>query len=227
MRWRDTRALTWLDTTNTSVLAPATTTSKCVGATRSSGERGRSLETPAFPDCDHHAQRRLHRVVALAGSASVGGPTCSRASMLLFRDIAAPKADAIAQIPELLATGDPAVVRDVGAFLARGEVSLRYGNASVDAGTAAIAWELAACDLGYPCGPFSRMMLWQCAFKGYCDAYRYDEAVARDEDPQRMALAQRLRGGLVSALRRQDWNWLGLGAGAGGGADSGGGKKAG
>ena len=98
---------------------------------------------------------------------------------------------------------------------------MRYGNVSVDAGTAAIAWELAACDLGYPCGPFSRMMLWQCAFKGYCDAYRYDEAVARDEDPQRMALAQRLRGGLVSALRRQDWNWLGLGEDAVVAADSG------
>ena len=49
-----------------------------------------------------------------------------------------------------------------------------------------------------------------------------DEAVARDEDPQRMALAQRLRGGLVSALRRQDWNWLGFGADAVIVADSGG-----
>src|SRR5262249_39256134 len=130
--------------------------------------------------------------------------------MLLFRDIAAPKSDAIAEIPDLLATGDPAVVRDVGAFLARGEVSLRYGSRVVDASTAAIAWELAACDLGYPCGPMSRLVLAQCAFKGYCDTYRYDEGVARDENPERMARAQQLRGDLVYALRRQDWRWLGL-----------------
>src|SRR5258706_749302 len=146
------------------------------------------------------------QILVLLQEAARQGEPHARARMLLFRDIAAPKADAIAQIPELLATGDPAVVRDVGAFLARGEVSVRYGNVSVDAGTAAIAWELAACDLGYPCGPFSRMMLWQCAFKGYCDADRYDEAVARDEDPQRMALAQRLCGRQVSTVPRQDSN---------------------
>ena len=152
------------------------------------------------------------QILVLLQEAARQGEPHARARMLLFRDIAAPKSDAIAQIPELLATGDPVVVRDVGAFLARGEVSLRYGDVAVDARTATIAWELAACDLGYPCGPMSRLVLWQCAFKGYCDAYRYDEAIARDEEPQRMALAQRLRGELVYALRRQDWNWLGLGA---------------
>jgi hypothetical protein len=151
------------------------------------------------------------QILALLHEAARQGEPHARARMLLFRDIAAPKSDAIAEIPGLLATGDPAVVRDVGAFLAKGEVSLRLGRVIVDARTAAIAWELAACDLGYPCGPFSRLLLWQCAFKGYCDAYRYDEAIARDEDPQRMALAQQLRGGLVYALRRQDWTWLGLG----------------
>ena len=151
------------------------------------------------------------QVLLLLQEAARQGEPHARARMLLFRDIAAPKSDAIAQIPELLATGDPTVVRDVGAFLARGEAWLRYGDVAVDARTATIAWELAACDLGYPCGPFSRLVLWQCAFKGHCDTYRYDEAIARDEDPQRMALAQRLRRELLRALQRQDWNWLGFG----------------
>jgi hypothetical protein len=150
------------------------------------------------------------QILGLLQEAARQGEPHARARMLLLRDIAAPKADAISQIPELLATGDPLVVRDVGAFLAKGEVSLRYGGVSIEASTAAIAWELAACDLGYPCGPMSRIVLWQCAFKGYCDAYRYDEAIARDENPERMALAQQLRGELVYALRRQDWRWLGL-----------------
>ena len=150
------------------------------------------------------------QILALLQEAARLGEPHARARTLLFRDIAAPKSDAIAEVRDLLATADPAVVRDVGAFLARGEVSLSYGGVNVDARTVAIAWELAACDLGYPCGPMSRIVLTQCAFKGYCDAYRYDEAIAHEEDPERVALAQQLRGELVYALRRQDWSWLGL-----------------
>jgi len=149
-------------------------------------------------------------ILALIQEAARLGEPHARARMLAFRDIAAPKSDLMAEIPDLLATGDPQVVRDVGAFLTRGEVSLRYGGHDIDASSAAIAWELAACDLGYPCGPMSRLVLTACAFRGYCDEYRYDEAIAREEAPERMALAQRLRGGLVHALRMQDWTWLGL-----------------
>ena len=173
--------------------------------------RSAAAETLAAP-CRGFDGRDIdsRQILALLQEAARQGEPHARARMLLFRDIAAPKAEVIAEVPELLATGDPVVVRDVGAFLARGEISWRYGGADVDARTAAIAWELAACDLGYPCGPMSRLVLWQCAFKGYCDAYRYDEAIARDEDPDRMARAQWLRGELVYALRRQDWGWLGL-----------------
>jgi hypothetical protein len=98
----------------------------------------------------------------------------------------------------------------VGAFLTRGEVSVRYGDEEVDAPVAAIAWELAACDMGYACGPMSRVVLTACAYRGHCDEYLYDNAIARGEGPDQMARAQRLRGDLVHALRRQDWGWLGL-----------------
>ncbi len=87
---------------------------------------------------------------------------------------------------------------------------MRYGGQEIDAPVAAIAWELAACDMGYPCGPMSRLVLTVCAYRGYCDDYQYDLAIAHDEGWQRMAQAQRLREDLVYALRRQDWNWLGL-----------------
>jgi hypothetical protein len=149
-------------------------------------------------------------ILALLQEAARHGEPHARARMLSFRDIAAPKLDVMAEIPGLLATGDPQVIRDVGAFLTRGEESLGYGGEEVDAPSAAIAWELAACDMGFPCGPMSRLVLASCAFRGHCDEYRYDAAVARDEDPSRMALAQRLRVELVRALRRQDWGWLGL-----------------
>jgi len=149
-------------------------------------------------------------ILALLEEAAQHGEPHARARMLIFRDVAAPKSDVIPDLPDLLATGDPQVVRDVGAFLTRGEVSMRYGEEEVDAPVAAIAWELAACDMGYPCGPMSRIVLTACAYRGYCDEYFYDDAIARDEGPLRMARAQRLRGDLVHALRRQDWSWLGL-----------------
>ena len=149
-------------------------------------------------------------ILALLERAAQHGEPRARAHMLIFRDIAAPKSDVIPSLPHLLATGDPQVVRDVGAFLTRGEVSMRYGEEEVDAPVAAIAWELAACDMGYPCGPMSRIVLTVCAYRGYCDEYFYDDAIARDEGLNRMARAQRLRGDLVHALRRQDWGWLGL-----------------
>ncbi len=149
-------------------------------------------------------------ILALLEGAAQQGEPHARAHTLIFRDVAAPKSDVIPSLPDLLATGDPQVVRDVGAFLTRGEVSMRYGEEEIDAPVAAIAWELAACDMGYPCGPMSRIVLTVCAYRGYCDDYLYDNAIARDEGPNRMAQAQRLRGDLVHALRRQDWSWLGL-----------------
>ena len=149
-------------------------------------------------------------ILALLEKAAEHGEPHARARMLGFRDVAAPKSEVIPELPDLLATGDPQVVRDVGAFLTRGEVSVRYGEEEVDAPVAAIAWELAACDLGYPCGPMSRIVLTACAYRGYCDEYFYDDAIAHDEGPHRMARAQRLRSELVLALRRQDWSWLGL-----------------
>jgi len=149
-------------------------------------------------------------IVALLKAAAEQGEPHARAHMLIFHEVAAPKYELIRTLPDLLATGDPQVVRDVGTFLTRGEVSLSYGGDDFDAPVAAIAWELAACDMGYPCGPMSRIVLTACAYRGYCDEYFYDDAIARDEDPDLMARAQRLRGDLVSALRRQDWSWLGV-----------------
>jgi hypothetical protein len=150
-------------------------------------------------------------ILALLQEAARHGEPHARAHMLVFHELAAPKPELIRSLPDLLATGDPQVVRDVGTFLTRGEVSLSYGGDDYDAPVAAIAWELAACDMGYPCGPMSRIVLTACAYRGRCDEYLYDNVIARDEDPDLMARAQRLRGDLVLALRRQDWSWLGLG----------------
>jgi hypothetical protein len=169
-----------------------------------------ALTTPCRGFDDRIIEPR--EIVALLHMASLNGEPHAIARMLLFRDIAASKADVIEDLPGLLATRDPIVVRDVGAFLSKGEAVWRFGGEEVLASTAAIAWELAACDLGYACGPASRIVLAQCAFEGRCDGGSYEEALMRHERPDLMAEAQRLRGGIVRALRAHDWRWLGLGS---------------
>lgn len=133
------------------------------------------------------------------------------ARMLLFRDVAAPKDDALTELPWMLTSREPSIVRDVGAFLSRGEAEWRYGGEPVPTAIAAIAWELAACDLDRSCDPLGRFALAQCASLGRCSAWRYEDAVAVFEPPELMAEAQRLRAGILRALRERDWRWLGLG----------------
>jgi hypothetical protein len=150
-------------------------------------------------------------IVTLLAGAADRGEARAAARMLLFRDIAAPKSDVAAKLRALLATRDPGVVRDVGAFLSRGESAWWYGEREFPVAAAAIAWELAACDLGYACGPASRIVLLQCAFDSRCEGGHYEDTLARYEPADLMADAQRLRAGILRALREYDWNWLGLG----------------
>ena len=75
---------------------------------------------------------------------------------------------------------------------------------------AAIAWDLAACDIDRACHPWSRFALAQCAFLGRCMVARYEDAVAPYEPPELMAQARELRAGILRALRDHDWQWLGL-----------------
>jgi hypothetical protein len=150
-------------------------------------------------------------VLELLRYAARWGEPHATARMLLLRDIAAPKEDALAQLPWILTSREPSIVRDVGAFLSRGEAEWRYGEERVPTAVAAIAWELAACDLDRTCDARSRFALAQCAALGRCSEGRYEDAVATFEPPEIMAAAQRLRAGILRALRTQDWHWLGLG----------------
>ena len=150
-------------------------------------------------------------IVEMLRYAARWGEPHALARVLLFRDVAAPKDDALPDLPWMLTSGEPSIVRDVGAFLSRGDAEWRYGEERVPTAIAAIAWELAACDLDSSCEPRSRFALAQCASLGRCSDWRYEDAVATFEPPEIMAAAQRLRVGILRALRNRDWQWLGLG----------------
>lgn len=139
------------------------------------------------------------------------GEPHATARLLLFRDVAASKDEVLADLPWMLTSGDPSIIRDVGAFLSRGDAQWRYGQEDVPTAVAAIAWELVACDLDRACNPWSRFALAQCALLGRCAAGPYEDAVARFEPPELMDEARRLRTGILRALHDQDWRWLGLG----------------
>lgn len=128
-------------------------------------------------------------ILGMLSYAARWGEPHALARMLLFRDIASSKDDALPDLPWMLASREPSIVRDVGAFLSRGESQWRYGGEPVATAIAAIAWELVACDLDRGCAP---------------------QALAQVE-PELEAEAQRLRVGILRALREQDWRWLGLG----------------
>ncbi|QJR15163.1 hypothetical protein [Usitatibacter palustris] len=162
--------------------------------------------------CRGFEGHRIHpgEVLSLLRYAADGGEPRARARLLLMRDVAAPKESALEEIPWLLASKDAGIVRDVGAFLARGETDVRLGGEDVAAKVSVIAWELAACDLGYACGPESRITLAQCAFSEACSAGSYEQALEIVEPPETLARARALRDGIVRALGAGDWRWLGL-----------------
>ena len=149
-------------------------------------------------------------IVELLRYAASWGEPHATARMLLFRDAAASKADILPQLPWMLTSREPSIVRDVGAFLSRGEAQWRYGHEQVPTAVAALAWELVACDLDRSCTAWSRFALGQCAFLGRCAAGRYEDALATLEPPELMAHAQVLRAGIRRALRSNDWVGLGL-----------------
>jgi hypothetical protein len=150
-------------------------------------------------------------ILELLRYAARWGEPRAEARLLLLRDAAASKADALPHLPWMLTLREPSIVRDVGAFLSRGEAQWRYGGEPIPTAVAAIAWELVACDLDPACTPQSRFALSQCAYLGRCSSWRYEDAVAMFEPPELMASARRLREGILRALRDRDWEWLGLG----------------
>lgn len=161
------------------------------------GFEGEAIDPAAILDLLRHAAR--------------WGDPRAEARLLLLRDVTAPKGDALPDLPWMLTLREPSIVRDVGAFLSRGEAQWRYGGEQVPTAVAAIAWDLVACDLDPACTPRSRFALSQCAYLGRCSDWRYEDAVATFEPPELMASARRLREGILRALRDRDWEWLGLG----------------
>jgi hypothetical protein len=114
---------------------------------------------------------------------------------------------------QVIASGDPRAILDGVQIL-----SGNYDNFSVRVGpneqpleflAMHYAATLAACDLGYPCGPDSRFMLQECALNGQCDSASYRDHLFFYLVPPSMAqTAAEYHVQLMRAIRENDWSYF-------------------
>ncbi len=111
------------------------------------------------------------------------------------------------------ASRDPAAILTVGQVLSSSwsDFSLRIGpdGPPVDQRALHNAWQVVACDLGYPCGEGNSRVLAACAFQGHCDAtslpdYLYYYAGS----PHESNLVNQYRSILRNAVDTGDWSAL-------------------
>jgi hypothetical protein len=112
----------------------------------------------------------------------------------------------------IVASADPRALVDVVqlAGINFSNFSLRGpDDAVLDNGALYAAATLAACDLGYPCGPDAHYLLQACALNGECDAANYRDHLffygAAPATSQRILEYHRQ---LQRVIREGDWSWF-------------------
>ena len=132
-----------------------------------------------------------------------------------------PSIDPMAAAARLLESGDPYALNNVANFLFRGNRlvmivdGMLVDGADLDA--VQMAWDLVACDYGWPCGRESEPMLNFCARDGLCGAQTFEELVRTEFGILAgFERVQHFRTQILAALARRDYASLGLVAAASG-----------
>ena len=116
-------------------------------------------------------------------------------------------------IKQVLASKDPRALVDVANVFAYhlANLSLRAGpeRTPVDYSAFHGAATLAACELGYPCGPDSRTLLAACALQGMCDAANYrDYLFFYYLSPSTSQLTAEYHQNLMRGIQQGDWSYF-------------------
>ena len=119
----------------------------------------------------------------------------------------------LATIREVLASGDPRALVDIVAVfgLHLRDFSVRTGEdeATLEYWAMHGAATLAACELGYPCGPDSRFLLEACALQGQCDAANYrDYWFYYYSAPSTSQRSIQYHDALMRGIRQGDWSFF-------------------
>ena len=136
-------------------------------------------------------------------------------SRMLAQDKLDPSSDAMAVAARALESGDPYALNNVATFLFRANrLDQTIDGALVDRAdidAAQMAWDLVACDHGWPCGRDSEPLLHMCARDGLCGAQTFEELI-RDELGILASFdrVQYFRDRILAALSRKDYGSLGI-----------------
>ena len=128
-----------------------------------------------------------------------------------YMKIAAISDDQIERFKRIVGSGDARALVDViQVFGWNANVHLRGpDDAPIDSMTLYYAATLAACDLGYPCGPDSPIVAGGCAFQGQCDSADYrDYVLFYQLPPGNAQLVTQYQQQLLRVIRDGDWSYF-------------------
>lgn len=118
-------------------------------------------------------------------------------------------------LKQTIGTRDPAAMVTAGRLLstAYGDLTMRVGPDGQVAEPRALynAWQILACDYGYPCGETNDRLLQACAYQAHCDASSLPDYLhyygSSPHDSQLIAQYQSI---LRTAIETGDWSQLNL-----------------
>ena len=119
----------------------------------------------------------------------------------------------VEQLHQLVASRDPEAMVIAGRVMAGNwhDYALRIGpdNQPVDSRALTQAWQLLACDYGYPCGENNERVLSGCAYQGHCDANSLSDFLFYyGASPHDSQLTAQYREILRTAIESGNWSQL-------------------
>ena len=118
----------------------------------------------------------------------------------------------VQSLEQILATRDPGAMVIAGRLLSNSwhDFSIRIGGADgqiAEPRALYNAWQVLACDYGYPCGTDNNRVLSECAFQGHCDAASLqDYLYYYGSSPHDSQLVSQYQAILRHAVESGDWS---------------------
>ena len=129
-----------------------------------------------------------------------------------WRSDVAPTDDQVQQLRGAIMSRDPEAMLIAGRVLSTSwhDFSLRIGdNQVVEQRSFQQAWQLLACDYGYPCGDNNQRLLSACAYQGHCNAQTLPDYIYYyGASPYDSQLLSQYREILRTAIETNNWSML-------------------
>ena len=117
----------------------------------------------------------------------------------------------VEQLRQIIATKDPGAMVAAGRILSNSwnEFSIRIGTDLIEPRAFYNAWQILACDYGYPCGTDNTRVLSECALQGHCQAQTLqDYLYYYSGSPHESQLIAQYQGVLRNAIETGDWSQM-------------------